>query len=177
MLSFVGNRLSIRKEMLFVVACCRKIWNPIEAEVQAALNTLERYADGEASKEEAERAAAGTDAALGWLVRRPPGLASDYAQDWAVGAGERESTVALIRDLFNPFQPLTLYPTWLTWNDGTVPKIAQGVYDEGALDRMPVLADALEEAGCADQSLLSHCRQPGPHVRGCWLVDCLLGKR
>jgi hypothetical protein len=88
---------------------------------------------------------------------------------------KRLQKLNLIRDLFNPFRPLTLDPAWLTWK-GTVPKLAQGIYDEGAFDRLPILADALEEAGCADQSLLSHCGQPSSHGRGCWLVDCVLGK-
>ena len=55
-------------------------------------------------------------------------------------------------------------------------KLAQGIYDDRAFDRMPVLADALEEAGCYDADILAHCRQPGEHVRGCWVVDLLLGK-
>ena len=74
-----------------------------------------------------------------------------------------------------PLRP-ALNPDWLAWNDGTVPRITQAIYDERAFDRMPVLADALEDAGCTDRAILDHCRQPGPHVRGCWVVDLLLGK-
>jgi hypothetical protein len=82
---------------------------------------------------------------------------------------------ALLRDLFgNPFRPPpAVDPAWLTWNGGTVAHLARSIYDEGAFDRMPVLADALEEAGCTDAEILIHCRG-GPHVRGCWLVDALL---
>jgi hypothetical protein len=72
---------------------------------------------------------------------------------------------------------------WLSWNGGTVRHLAQAAYEErslpsGELDtaRLAVLADALEEAGCADAAILSHLRGPGPHVRGCWAVDLLLGK-
>ena len=84
---------------------------------------------------------------------------------------------ALWRDLFgNLFRPVSLNPSLLQWHDGTIPKFAQAIYDERAFDRLPILADALEEAGCADSDLLSHCRGPGPHVRGCWVVDLLLGK-
>lgn len=54
--------------------------------------------------------------------------------------------------------------------------LAQAIYDEGTFDRMPILADALEDAGCHDAAMLEHCRGPGPHVRGCWVLDLLLGK-
>ena len=58
----------------------------------------------------------------------------------------------------------------------TVVQLAQSIYDDRAFDRLPILADALEEAGCTDAAILDHCRGPGPHVRGCWAVDLLLGK-
>jgi hypothetical protein len=82
-----------------------------------------------------------------------------------------------LRDIFgNPFLCVTINPAWLTWNDGTVQRIAQAIYDERGFDRMPILADALEEAGCTNADILNHCRQPGEHVRGCWVVDLVLGK-
>jgi hypothetical protein len=85
--------------------------------------------------------------------------------------------VALIHDLFgNPFRPVALDPAWLTWNDGVAVKLAQAIYDDHAFDRLPILADALEEAGCNSADMLHHCRGPGPHVRGCWLLDLLLGQ-
>ena len=65
---------------------------------------------------------------------------------------------------------------WLAWNGGTIHHLAQAIYDERAFDRLPILADALEDAGCTDAAILDHCRQPGEHVRGCWVVDLLLGK-
>jgi hypothetical protein len=90
---------------------------------------------------------------------------------------ERREQAGIIRDVFgNPFLSVTIHPIWLTWKDGTVQKIAQAIYDERAFDRMPILADALEEAGCTNQDILGHCRQPGEHVRGCWVVDLLSGK-
>ena len=58
-----------------------------------------------------------------------------------------------------------------------VVKIAQGIYDERAFDRLPILADALEDAGCDNADILAHLRSPGPHVRGCWAVDLILGKK
>jgi hypothetical protein len=54
--------------------------------------------------------------------------------------------------------------------------LAQAIDDERAFDRLPILADALEDAGCTDADLLNHCRGPGLHVMGCWVVDMLLGK-
>jgi hypothetical protein len=56
----------------------------------------------------------------------------------------------------------------------TVTNLAQAIYDDRAFDRMPILADALEDAGCTNQDILNHCRKPGVHVRGCWAVDLIL---
>jgi hypothetical protein len=90
---------------------------------------------------------------------------------------EREGQSRLIRDLFgNPFRPLpSLAPRWLSWNDGIVLKLAESIYQESAFDRLGILADALEEAGCASADILAHCRQPGEHARGCWAIDLLHG--
>jgi hypothetical protein len=84
----------------------------------------------------------------------------------------------LVRDLFaNPFRPaVTLDPAWLTWNGGTVPWLARAIYADRAFDQFPLLADAVEDAGCGDTETLGHLREPGRHVRGCWAVDLLLGK-
>ena len=80
----------------------------------------------------------------------------------------------LARDIFgNPFRPVPFDPAWRT--TAVVP-LAEGIYAERAFDRLPVLADALQDAGCEDEELLGHCRGPGPHVRGCWVVDLVLGK-
>jgi hypothetical protein len=95
---------------------------------------------------------------------------------WGPVAGHWQAS--LLRDFFGPlpFRPVTLSPAWLTWGSGTVPKLAAAVYEERAFDRLPILADALEEAGCDAAELLTHLRAPGPHVRGCWALDLLLGK-
>jgi hypothetical protein len=83
----------------------------------------------------------------------------------------------LLREVFgNPFRPVSISRSVLAWNDGTVVKLARAIYDERAFDRLPVLADALEEAGCDHADLPGHCRAPGPHVRGCWAVDLLLNQ-
>jgi hypothetical protein len=74
------------------------------------------------------------------------------------------------------FCPVRVEPSWLTWDSGAVRGLAQALQDERAFDRLPILADALEEAGCSDAELLSHLRGPGPHTRSCWLVDRLFGQ-
>ena len=94
---------------------------------------------------------------------------------------EAAEQAALLRDVLgNPFRPVSLDPTWLT---PTVVGLAQAAYDERILpagtldaDRLAILADALEDASCTDTAILSHLRGTGPHVRGCWVVDCLLKK-
>jgi hypothetical protein len=84
----------------------------------------------------------------------------------------------LVNDIFgNPFRPPpTIDPAWLTWNDGAIVKFAQEIYDQRAFERMAELAEMLEKAGCKDKDMLEHCRQGEAHVRGCWVVDLLLGK-
>jgi hypothetical protein len=83
----------------------------------------------------------------------------------------------LLRDIIgNLFREVSIDPQWLLANDGAVRRIAQAVYDERAFEQMPILGDALEDAGCTDATILDHLRQPGEHARGCWVVDALLGK-
>ncbi|HEY7312362.1 MAG TPA: hypothetical protein VH643_23565 [Gemmataceae bacterium] len=109
----------------------------------------------------------------GKAVGRMAGEASRAAVQAAIKA-----ECALIRDIFgNPCHPTTNSPTWLSWHDGLLVSMARRMYDSRDFSDMPVLADGLEEAGCANQDVLSHCRQQGDvHVRGCWVVDSLLGK-
>jgi hypothetical protein len=73
----------------------------------------------------------------------------------------------------NPFRPVSIDPSWLT---STVVALVHGIYDDRAFDRLPILADALEDAGCDHPDILGHCRGVGPHARGCWVVDLVLGK-
>ena len=87
---------------------------------------------------------------------------------------DQQNQAALAREVFgNPFHPVTVDPAWLS---PTVVSLATAIYEERAFDRLPVLADALEDAGCTNSDLLNHCRQPAEHARGCWAVDLLLGK-
>jgi hypothetical protein len=102
--------------------------------------------------------------------------AAAFAQAAADPAAERAAQAALLRCVLgNPFRPASFSPGWGT---PTVLGLAAAVSHEGRFaDRqaLGVLADALEDAGCADAGLLGHLRGPGPHVRGCWAVGLILG--
>jgi hypothetical protein len=114
---------------------------------------------------------------LGWWGGAPAFVAPDEIARGAHANVDAEGMAqcVLLRDILGPlpFRPLAVEPTWLTSN---VASLAHTAYDERAFDRLPILADALEEAGCTDAELLAHCRQPGEHVRGCWVVDLVLAK-
>jgi hypothetical protein len=87
---------------------------------------------------------------------------------------EKAAQCDLLRDIFgNPFNPVRSDPSWFTI---TAVTLAASIYAQRTFDRLPLLADALEDAGCTDADLLGHLRGPGPHVRGCWAVDLVLGK-
>ena len=83
--------------------------------------------------------------------------------------------LAFLRDIFgNPFRPTTLDPAWRT---STAVALATGMYESRDFSAMPILADALQDAGCDNEEVLNHCREAGAtHVRGCWVVDLVLGK-
>lgn len=90
---------------------------------------------------------------------------------------ERAVQCDLLREVFGkPFHPVNVDPLWLSWKDGELPKLAQAIYKEGRWSGLPLLADALLAVGCQDEDMLAHCRHQGDHVRGCWVVDALLGK-
>lgn len=92
---------------------------------------------------------------------------------------ERVAQSRLLRDIvFNPFRPPpAVEAAWLERNGGAVPKLARAIRDERAFGRLPLLADALEDAGCLEAELLSHCRSRREHALGCWAVDAILGKQ
>ena len=193
---------SNRKKRLLACACSRHCWPILLASgnklrgwyrqlndwLPAAIDTSEAFADGNSDKKNLRNA---------WPTHSgggPYNIARDVCSSrarrtigvlhglWAVFAEEGlsnpfENFVLFARDIFgNPFRHSTISPEWLTWNNGTIPKLAQTIYDERRYDIMPILGDALEDAGCTDAQILEHCRGPGPHVRGCWVVDLILGK-
>ena len=126
------------------------------------------------------------DSAAWALIRHAPMAAKRAHFLPGIPAGatakEQQAQLALVREVLgNPFRPVRADPAWLAWHGHAIPKLAQAIYDgrelpSGHLDagRLAVLADMLEEAGCADADLLGHLRSPGPHVRGCFAVDALL---
>src|SRR5262249_34610383 len=98
---------------------------------------------------------------------------ADYAADLA---RESRRQVSLVHEVFgNPFRLPRVDPYPLAWDGGLVRQLAEGIYEDRAFDRMPVLGDALEDAGCTSDSILSHCRNHAEHVRGCWVLDLILG--
>jgi hypothetical protein len=87
---------------------------------------------------------------------------------------EERAFVHLLRDIFgNPFRLVEIHPAWRT---ATSMSLAREMYDSREFSPMPILGDALEDAGCSESEILDHCRQSGDHMRGCWIVDLLLGK-
>jgi hypothetical protein len=119
-----------------------------------------------------------SDAAL-WAMLFGQHAADPWAKTDQSGelpeGSEHQPQVELLRDVFgNPFRTVTLDPVWLT---STVVALATQMYESRDFSAMPILADALEDAGCDSGDVLTYCRGPGPHVRGCWAVDAVLAKK
>ncbi len=194
LLQVVSERATARKLRLFAVNCYRELERLSVEPGWKALDLAERLADGLATNKErkyalnSERAHRLQRKGLPVSVDVTPVLLANAVQaayvgltvvSEALGVAQRRywTGVALVREIFgNPFRLVTVNPTWLRWNGGTIPKIAAGIYGERAFDRLPILADALLDAGCDDEAILAHCRGDGPHVRGCWVIDLILGK-
>jgi hypothetical protein len=174
------ERVSQRKGKLFVVGCYRQhdpeLRNRLDRE---AILAVEGNADGLVSDEElyANRGrgkvgyriatACSATPPVPMFVILATGLIKDRQREQAIQC-------ELIRDIFgNPFRPVAVDPSWRT---STVVALAQQMYESRDFAPMPVLADALQDAGCDNEDVLAHCRGAGPHVRGCWVVDLILGK-
>jgi hypothetical protein len=200
MQNYLAKNASGRKQRLFACARWRQVWHLLTADRRRpVLEMAERVADGLATVSELEPVAL-VDR---WVAAiTAPGLRR-VAAKFADGQrgrfydtfldveidGVNEAVLiaawkiqpALIRDILgNPFRTVSIDPAWLT---PTVTDLATVAYNERALPsgeldpaRLAILGDALEEAGCGNAVFLSHLRSPGPHVRGCWAVDLLLGK-
>jgi hypothetical protein len=188
---------SDRKHRLFQVACLRRIWHLMPNEQwREAVAVSERYADTQASDKERIGASkklrdvppsdnaswdavhSALEATMKTMRRKRLFHIGTHTVFANAGVGdplrEREVEAHLVRDILgNPFRPVTLTPPWLT---STVVSLAAGIYADRAFDRLPILADALQDAGCDNPDVLDHCRGEGPHARGCWVVDLLLGK-
>jgi hypothetical protein len=207
MLEHVGLTATDRQLRLFGCACCRLVWQHLTTPgSREAVELSEQYADGLVTKKQlaearlAVRASSwNADAAKAHRASWNPGgylawhstreavrtaveriVSSVPWSDHPVGSSTVDTTRSrarianLLRDIFNPFRPVAPDPVWLT---SDVVALARGIYEDRAFDRMPILADALQDAGCTNEDVLSHCRGAGPHVRGCWVVDLVLGKQ
>jgi hypothetical protein len=199
MLEFLQGKASHRKLRLFACACCRRIWAWLDDLNKRAVEAAEQFADGLVSEQACIDC---RDAAYDPYAETEQGgqPVSSSAVQWAAGprehfidraghvarccqlvlsysGAEPDIQASLLHDIFgNPFRPISIPPAVLAWNDGTLPRLAQAIYEERAFNRLPILADALEDAGCNDADILRHCRGGGEHVRGCWVVDLVLGK-
>jgi hypothetical protein len=194
MLLYLTAAASDRKLRLFACACCRRIWDLLpEGACRRAVEASERFADGEINADDLQRSWLAARRLVASAVARVSGWdrltaaemeARDAARSGAWSAAhsvvadtaleERQAQSELLRDIFHPFHALAPQSAWLT---PEVTALAQEMYRERTFDRMPVLADALTKAGCQDSAILAHCRGPGPHVRGCWVVDLLTGRQ
>jgi hypothetical protein len=175
-------RASDRKLRLLGCAAARALpflANPEKGQrLREAIEVAERFADGAASREElgrARRADGPWVVALHHASQSAEGIADSMLR------GRKALLLGFLRCIFaNPFRPVTLEPAWRT---PTAVSLAQAAYDDRILpsgeldrDRLAVLADALEDAGCTNPDILDHLRGRGPHVRGCWALDLVLGR-
>jgi hypothetical protein len=193
-LEFLRGKVSERKLRLFFCACCRGQRYNSRSEELAAIAVAEAFADGMA--EEAVRADTeqlmqflipegeiwSPYSLITWSLHKPFGgsYPLDYVMTWAIPSVidahpiSSDEVRSILRDIFgNPFRPVTLNPSCFT---SIVLALAQQMYDSRDFSPMPILADALQDAGYENEEILNHCRQPGEHVRGCFVVNLLIGK-
>jgi hypothetical protein len=201
MLRSVKDTASERKLRLLGCACCRRIWGElVDERSRTGIEISERFADGGASEVELDAAKHSAsdccddleDRCLKTLPRQELDIAEKNwnaaEMAWKATVGWYDiyeitygatmfsvDVVGLLRDLFdNAFRSITFDSRWQT---STVIDLARLIYDARNFDRMPILADALIDAGCDNEDVINHCRAADQHVRGCWLIDLLLGKK
>jgi hypothetical protein len=170
-----------RKLRLFACACWRQRGEDLAAlgrgtRLLETAGDLERVADGLEPLRPLDEWATTLLTHDPWAAARQTAVALFPRGE---GPGSPAPMVSLMDDLFgHPFRPATApEPVVLAWRGGAVVRLAEAVYQARRFGDLPVLADMLEEAGCTDPELLGHLRGPGPHARGCWAVDSLLGRR
>ena len=189
MLELLRCKASDRKLRFFILACCRRVLHLLTDErSRNAVMVGERYIDGHATEKELNRAyqqAQAVYAREAWTEEPhvewaaveaacPFLLDIDTTANCAFDSEIGSEGTNLLRDIFgNPFRPVAFDPAWRT---PTVASLAQAIYADRRFADLPILADALEDAGCTNSDVLEHCRTPGEHVRGCWVVDLALGK-
>jgi hypothetical protein len=204
MLTHLGTKAGARKVRLYACAFANHLSRFLHDErSRRAIDVAEQFADGRVTRsdlisafrsarevresleafgggrmEQAAAHAACDAANLIWDLEPDIGRAMASADlAWSINGAMRVARCELLLDVFgNPFRSVAVVSGLCSWNDSAIPKLAGAVYDQRAFDRLPILADALEDVGCTDRAILDHCRGPGPHVRGCWVVDRILGK-
>jgi hypothetical protein len=184
MLSFLQNHGATKRKLrLFAVACSRRAWPRIDDLGRAAVELAEAFADGHADAQQlraARLACTGSGGQSSWYAAvTDPAIAARNAA-FSVLAGvtrpdrERRAQADLLRDIFGDIcRPVTFDPSWQT---AAVTALAERMYADREFGAMSDLGDALQDAGCEDAAVLEHCRGEGPHSRGCWVVDLVLGK-
>ncbi len=112
-----------------------------------------------------------------WTAAEPQWYAYVGARAAVASSSSEKLRAVVLRDVFpNPFDEPKVKPEWMTWNSETIRRLAEAIYSEHRFGDLPILADALEEAGCDDAAILQHCRDSNPHIRGCWAIDLLRGE-
>ena len=192
MLEFLRGKGKERKLRLFLCSCCRRQRHtPLPKEL-AAVTVAEALADGETDETARvdseqfirsllpEHGGWSTYTLFAWSLNTSSSSPLDTVLTWLIpGAIEArlicsDDVKSILHDIFGDcLHSITINPAWHT---STVLALATGIYQEKAFHRMPILADALQDAGCDNEDILYHCRQPGEHVRGCWLIDLLTGR-
>jgi len=187
MLRFLCGRLGQRKLRLLACACARSRWaGLIEEEYRRAVVTAERFADGLAGLRDL-RTAWDETWGLGWGEVRGEadanGAAAATIEDFAADAAERaigcvpRSAPALVREILgNPFAGVTINPDFPATVSERFTAMAHRIYDEHRFEDLPFLSELLSQSGYRDEALITHLRSPGPHFRGCWALDAILGK-
>ena len=179
--------VSERKCRLFGAACCRAGQGYIKhAPCLDLLDLVEAWADDPGRAPEVER---GRRAVGRWAKGIQDAVRSerDFLTRWSVYCAAEAAVVPvnrwfltpprfrpLLRDVVGPDLPARPAPPGCRSADAV--GVARAIYEDRAFDRLPILADALRDAGCEDEAVLAHCRGKGPHVRGCWVVDLVLDR-
>jgi hypothetical protein len=181
-----GGGPSDRKLRLFAVAACRRRVR-IDERVARILRVCEADADGTAGWDDLTAAWKEVGRELkrmkGWggasreALRQAEAASQRSAAAAALALVDAGTSFELLFCLFgDPTRPRTAKPSWLAWSGGLVGRLAKVIWDGRTFEDLPILADALEEAGCDDACVLSHCRQAGGHALGCWVLDLVLGR-
>jgi hypothetical protein len=182
LVSLANRTFAERRFLLLSAAFLKSVFSQLQPRYQQSIDSFERLADGTIERDEFRHTIPGFSNP-GMLVaewstwnEHRTGAVARTALSVALNTLAEESVQAsLFRDIFgNPFRPVSFDPSWRT---STAVALAKGMYESREFGAMPILADALQDTGCDNDDVLTHCRDAsGLHVRGCWVVDLVLGK-